>query len=753
MCRPVAVGLLPALISLIAAGLNAQTRWVDLTGGAPGPGRYGAEFAFDPVNQTLLMQGGSGSGPNASVRTWNWDGQTWTPLAVASPSFFFGSAMAADTVRNRVVLFGGPGVLPGLSADTWEWDGSSWTRMQPANTPGLRFGRPAMAFDERRGVTVFYGGSDLITPSADTQTWEWDGINWTLASPASGTPPPMWSPAMAYDPVRQRIVLVGNGQTYEWDGVVWVQRTTAAAPPFRHGTRMAFDVNFGRMVLFGGSDTNNQVLGDTWTWDGFAWTQMQPPYAPEPRRGMVMAADASGRVFLHGGQNSVGATLDDTWEWIHPYWVPRARAATAPVTRTDAGLAFCPVRREPVLFGGFAGSAYLGDMWAFTANGWAELTPTTLPSPRNRFGFCAVPVRGEIVQFGGFTGSVFPTETWIWNGIDWTQRTTSTAPPGRMFPGMVYDSRRDRVVLFGGMTFTNFFNDTWEYDGTTWIDVSPAMAPGPRHTHSMAYDPLRGRTVMFGGRVPPQWLGTDETWEWDGASWTLVQTVNRPPPRSEQMMTWDAARERVVMFGGFLYAVGNQDDTWEYDGADWRQLNVNPAPPPRVGAAFTHDPRQHVNLLFSGSGLRDTWIHSTVQAAVADPFGSGCAGTVGVPALATENGRLPWIGQTTTLTVSGVPASGAVGLAMGFSEQMWGQVALPLLLGPAMPGCSVLVSPDVMFGLLADPSGVARLPLPVPNSPSFVGVAFASQALAVDPGANAAGAVLSNGLRLRVGAR
>ena len=74
------------------------------------------------------------------------------------------------------------------------------------------------------------------------------------------------------------------------------------------------------------------------------------------------------------------------------------------------------------------------------------------------------------------------------------------APPSRRSHGMAYDSARGVVVMFGGNS-AGFLDDTWEYDGTTWTEVLPAAKPPPREVMGMTYDPTSARVVMFGGRV------------------------------------------------------------------------------------------------------------------------------------------------------------------------------------------------------------------------------------------------------------
>jgi len=100
--------------------------------------------------------------------------------------------------------------------------------------PWSRWGH-AMAFDSARGVAVLFGGQDNNTGALLQDTWLWDGTGWTDATPRplympSATPPPArFYHAMAYDSVRQRVLLFGGqdpqgnalNDTWEWNGRTW----------------------------------------------------------------------------------------------------------------------------------------------------------------------------------------------------------------------------------------------------------------------------------------------------------------------------------------------------------------------------------------------------------------------------------------------------------------------------------------------------------------------------------------------------
>ncbi len=126
-----------------------------------------------------------------------------------------------------------------------------------------------MAYDAVRQRTVLFGGLGS-GPLGDT--WEWDGIDWTLRNPGGTSPSPRVLHAMAYDPVRQRVVLFGGldssnprlADTWEWDGAQWTQLLTETSPPGRKDHGLAYDGARQRLVLLGGSGSDLVDLQATW---------------------------------------------------------------------------------------------------------------------------------------------------------------------------------------------------------------------------------------------------------------------------------------------------------------------------------------------------------------------------------------------------------------------------------------------------------------------------------------------------------
>ncbi len=122
----------------------------------------------------------------------------------------------------------------------------------------------------------------------------------------------------------------------------------------------------------------------------------------------------------------------------------------------------------------------------------------------------------------------------------------------------------------------------------------------------MAYDAARQRLVMFGG-CDAGGSPLADTWEYDGNHWVLVATAHSPAARWWHCAVYDDVRQRVVLFGGGD-DVALFGDTWEYDGVDWSLTATAHSPPARWGASMVYDSDRRSAVLFGANGgLGDTW--------------------------------------------------------------------------------------------------------------------------------------------------
>ena len=297
---------------------------------------------------------------------------------------------------------------------------------------------------------------------------------------------------------------------------------------------------------------------------------------------------------------------------VVPGAAPYAHTPDAPSGRNKPVAAFDPARGTLVVFGGFGTGSVLQDGWEWSGTGWQRLEKSKFP-PRAGAGVATDTARGRVVLFGGEDEAGACGDTLEWDGKAW-KRVASSGPPARTVPQLAYDSRRQRTVLFGGQDpARRTLGDTWEWDGTQWTKRADS-GPPPRFQHVMVYDAARGRVVLFGGhtgvpfdRSAPAKGSLGDTWEWDGERWTLASAPG-PSPRDHHAMAFDAARGKVVLFGGwngkFL------DEVWEWNGA-WTQVEAR-GPSARGGLpSLLYHPLRKTVLLYGGWGDRgpetDVW--------------------------------------------------------------------------------------------------------------------------------------------------
>jgi len=420
--------------------------------------------------------------------------------------------------------------------------------------------------------------------------------------------------------------------------------------------------------------------------------------------------------------------------------------ATQPPPRGFHAIAYDLLRGTTVMFGGWD-SAPLADTWEWAGVNWSPRLTANSPSPRCCNALAFDLSHGRIVLFGGTDGtSVDLNDTWEYDGIDWTQRQPVNRPSPRREARMAYDIARGSVLLFGGgvgSTGLPVFADSWEWNGTDWMQHNPATSPPARWSHAMTHDLARGRIVLFGGSAAGNAPALADTWTWNGTNWASVIAAPAPPANRLAGIAYDTTRDLVVVFGGIL----NGGETWLFDGASWRRDPRPTALSPRA-STLAYDIVRGRTVLFGGyagaSYLRDTWQYDPGVISGWVPFGAGCAGTAGVPTLRALGGSLPIVGSTFGLELLSVPANGVAAFTIGFSNQQWGANLLPWSLGAlGMPGCTMHASPDFLF-FVAVAAGRATLAWPLPNDPGLVGVRFFDQAVFLDPGVNAMGAIVSN---------
>ncbi|HJP72175.1 MAG TPA: kelch repeat-containing protein [Candidatus Limnocylindria bacterium] len=299
------------------------------------------------------------------------------------------------------------------------------------------------------------------------------------------------------------------------------------------------------------------------------WTQLDVD-APAAREDHTWTVDGDGRVaYLFGGRDGSTAFDDlwaydlelDAWEQIDATPGPEGRFGHEAAWVDGVGL---------VVFAGQAGSSFFADLWAFWPpdGTWRQL-PANGDAPVARYGTCAaVGPDGRLWISHGFTadGSRFAdTRAYDFGAQTWTDETPDgAAPVERCLHGCWWTDDGALALYAGQTTGVTALGDRWLLSGGTWTELDGAMPP-ERNLYARAR--LDGATLVFGGQaldggyLADMWLLVDGR-----ADAVPVQASGAAPPgRAGAEMVRDAARGRILLFGG-RDVDGPRADLWVLTG-------------------------------------------------------------------------------------------------------------------------------------------------------------------------------------------
>lgn len=310
--------------------------------------------------------------------------------------------MSYDALDGYVVLFGGDSGKGTCLNDTWTFHLGVWTNLTgtTTTTPEAR-SDASMAFDPSLSAIVLFGGYDCNKGTILSDTWEFSGGKWTVAS--GSAPPGRGDPGLAYDAVDGYLLLYGGvdvatGQfysdTWKFTASGWAEVMANSPVTARASPSMVFDTSDNYVLLFGGSNSSGAQNGDTWKYTGGTWTQLSPSLSPSARAtGPGVTYDSTGGyVLLFGGCDSTcgaGTELNDSWTFAGGTWTNISKSlAISPPARGGATMAYDSSDGYDVLFGGGSMTiTALGDTWTYLTSPTPVLSSTTVTPPSSTLSF------------------------------------------------------------------------------------------------------------------------------------------------------------------------------------------------------------------------------------------------------------------------------------------------------------------------------------------------------------------------------
>ncbi len=204
-------------------------------------------------------------------------------------------------------------------------------------------------------------------------------------------------------------------------------------------------------------------------------------------------------------------------------------------------------------------------------------------------------------------------DSWIFFERQWAREQMDA--PGRYYHAQAFDSVLHQVVIAGGQsTLKGRLSDAWARDANNqWTRLSDL--PDSRVGAAMVYDENHQQLIVYGeGAGDEVWVRASEP----DAQWKILQTIDAPPVPFWHAMAYDAARGKVVVFGGtdISYEPNQRTSILDPSTLTWQKLEFSDGPRARWGAAMAYDPRRQRMVLFGGragvgltsDATNDTWL-------------------------------------------------------------------------------------------------------------------------------------------------
>jgi|HubBroStandDraft_6_1064221.scaffolds.fasta_scaffold00095_6 hypothetical protein len=294
---------------------------------------------------------------------------------------------------------------------------------------------------------------------------------------------------------------------------------------------------------------------------------------------------------------------------VHPLSWAKLNPPISPSARENFAMAYDPISKKTILFGGANETKLLGDTWTFDGQSWTQVQTLVAPSPRIGMMLAYDAVAKRMVLFGGEGEEAILGDTWLWDGaaLTWTQ-ANSKSSPGPLIGAMLFTDPKDgHAELFGGFNGTIDSGLTWKWTGSNWIELHRLVSPSARHDAIVGNDNVNKNVVISDGLGS---LNPISTWTWDGNTWTEQFPSNKLPDVSFAGAAYDPFLRTLLVFGG-MTGLGPLNVTVAWTGSNWLLVPTQQAPPPRMLLGMAYDRTNHETIIFGGLGktdlLNDTW--------------------------------------------------------------------------------------------------------------------------------------------------
>lgn len=302
-------------------------------------------------------------------------------------------------------------------------------------------------------------------------------------------------------------------------------------------------------------------------------------------RSQAGVALLNGILYAVGGQNSAGHLVS-----VEAYDPPNGWSWRSPLPAPRSGLALVALNGVLYAIGGNDDTTY-ATVYAYNPAIDAWTTVRSMLEPRGSH--AAAAVDGVIYAIGGHnptSGVLASVEAFTPPEVLWFSSNSAVAR---------FDSNGILTALSPGTVVVTASSGGLNTNTlVTVVPPEPPDMPPATSGHRMVFDAARNEIVLFGGYDGS--TSHNDTWIWDGTRWALKKPATRPGARHYAGLAYDESRQEVVLFGGANASGQYFFDTWIWNGTNWMQRIPLDHPPHVHEHAMGYDAARQEVILFGG---------------------------------------------------------------------------------------------------------------------------------------------------------
>ena len=670
-----------------AGGLPASriAQWDGSTWQPLGMGLDNQASSLSVMPNGDLIVGGwfavAGGAPAASIA--RWDGAAWSSLGTGIGSAF---PSYQTTVSEMQVLGNGDLVVAGFfdlaggvaAPNIARWNGVQWSAIPGLGSFGMSDITALTTLPS--GELVAGGVLRLAGSTSPIGVAQWNGTSW---SPI-GAGAPTGITSLTTLP-NGDLLACGTHHVVKFDGVTWTQVGAAPTGGY-HVAQTLTPIATGELIVGGSFETaSGQLRSYAQRFDGVGWGVLKSGLNNQVG---AIAVHSNGGLVLGGSfVSNSGQASDYITHWDNGILSPLGAGTNGGV------LALAIMPNSDVVAGGWfttAGGVAARRLARWNGSQWSPFGTGC----NKQVNALLVTEAGDLVVTGLFTtvDGVSANRIAKWDGVSWSALGSGLTGSFFLQAGMALcELPNGDLVVGGSFAFAGGIatDGLARWDGSAWS----AMGLGATTVQALATMP-NGDLVVGGlfqqiGGVP-----VGNVARYDGVTWSSIGggannsiSTLLPLPDGGLIATGHfdtiggVPAHRIARWGGstwspFGLGIGS------VGGGAAASIAWQPNGDVVVGGSFVSVGAQGAAFLAQ--------LSPTCPATVAT-IGAGCIGSGGANVLAAV--APPWLGATCTMVGSGMPSNGLVVGVRGL-----GLATLPLaaVLPQGAPGCSLLVTPDLL---------------------------------------------------------